>query len=166
MKPCALWVIQNSSHHLVPCHYVTPLMSGTLSPGTCAPSFPTTRPTSTSTGFLLSETDLCADPQEVSLCYLAELTIVTGYEPKDLSRKRGFTCQTIYSSTDQVELDTYDSAQNLVTPPPESDSNDERIRDLLVFHHCTHRSEKQMRNDRNFIALNEKTRCPVHHKIR
>ena len=65
--------------------FVTPLMSGTPSPGTCAPSFPTTRPTSTSSDFLPSETNPCADPQEVSLGYLAELTIFTGHEPKDLA---------------------------------------------------------------------------------
>ena len=37
---------------------------------------------------------------------------------------------------------------------------------LCWLHHCTHRSEKDVQNDRKFITLNEKTWCPVHLKIR
>ena len=113
--------------------YVTPLMSGTPSPGTCAPSFPTTRPTSTSSDFLPSETIPCADPQEVSLGYLAEPSLQV-MNPRILQETR-IHVSNHYSSTDQEKPDTYDSAQNLVTPPPESDLDDEQIRDLLASPH-------------------------------
>ena len=38
--------------------------------------------------------------------------------------------------------------------------------ELCWLHHCTNRCEKQVRNDRKFITLKEKTWCPVHLKIR
>ena len=80
--------------------YVTPLMSSTPSPGTCAPSFPKTRPPLKSSILLPGEIEPCADPQHVGIGYLAEPKTFTGYEPKLLTEdkgfaERGFMCQTI-----------------------------------------------------------------------
>ena len=75
--------------------YATLLMSGTLSPGTCALSFTMTQPTSTSSGFLSGETEPCHDPQQVSIGYLADPTTFASYEPKDLAEKQRFTCQAV-----------------------------------------------------------------------
>ena len=71
----ALCVVQNSSHctfderHTFTWHLH---------------SFPHNDTTLTSSNFLSSETNPCADPQEVSIGYLADPTTRTGYEPKDL----------------------------------------------------------------------------------
>ena len=58
-------------------------------------SFPHNDTTLTSSNFLSSEINTCADPREVSIGYLADPTTRTGYEPKDLAGKRGSTCQTV-----------------------------------------------------------------------
>ena len=52
-------------------------MSGTPSLGTCTLSFTMTRPTSTSSDFLSSETEPCHDPQQVSIGYLVDPTTFT-----------------------------------------------------------------------------------------
>ena len=70
--------IVHSLHPLGTCH-VTPLMTRTPSSGTCTP-FTTTRPTSTSSNFLSRETNPCADPQQMSTCYLADPTTFTFQE--------------------------------------------------------------------------------------
>ena len=57
--------------------YTTPLMSSTPPPGTCSPSFPTTRPSSTSFSLLPGEIEPCADPRPVSIGCLAEPTSFT-----------------------------------------------------------------------------------------
>ena len=52
MKPCALCIVQKCSHHLAPCHTLHLLMSSAPPLGTSTPSFPATRPTSTSSNLL------------------------------------------------------------------------------------------------------------------
>ena len=52
-------------------------MSSTPSPGTCTLSFPTARPTSTSSNFLSCEIEPSADPRHVSIGCLAQPTTFT-----------------------------------------------------------------------------------------
>ena len=74
MKLCALCIVQKCSQPSRAMSYTTPLMSSTPSLGICTPSFPTTRPTSTSSNFLSGEIEPCADPRHVSIGYLREPT--------------------------------------------------------------------------------------------
>ena len=67
----ALCVVQNGSHHRAACRTLH-ISCAAFAFGTCTPSFATTRPTSTSSDFLFSETNPCADPQGVDIDYLAD----------------------------------------------------------------------------------------------
>ena len=117
--------------------YTTLLMSSTPSLGTCTPSFPTTRPTSTSFNLLPGEVEPCADPQHVSVGYLAESITSTGYEPehltedKDLAEHEDLRVRPLFFHRQSI-ASTCDSAESIATLPPESDWDDEQIRALLA----------------------------------
>ena len=85
-------------------------MTSTLSPGTCTPSFPTTRPTSISSNLLPGEIEHCADLQQVSISHLAESTTFAYFErfnskshnASELPMRREFPCfadRSIFLST-------------------------------------------------------------------
>ena len=95
-------------------------------------------------------------------------TRITGISPKNkqLAEHEDLRVKPLFFHQPST-ASTYDSAESIVTPPPDSDLDDEQIRALLVSALLyTHRSEKRMRNDHKFITLHEKTWCPVHFKIR
>ena len=90
----------------------------------------------------------------------------TGYESKQLAEDRvtgdgHFTehedlrVKTL-SFHQSIKASTYDSAESIATPLPESDLEANNFV-LCWLHHCTYSSEKQVQNDRKFITLNEKT---------
>ena len=115
-----------------------------------------TRPTSTSSNFLSSETENCHDPQQVSIDSLADPTTNTGYEPKDLAEgDERFDTPPLFFHRPSF-TSTYVSAESIATRPPESDLDDEQVR-VWWLHHCTCRREKQVRTDHKFIILQEKT---------
>ena len=73
---------------------------------------------------------------------LAELASFTGYEPKQLPEHqdhRDFTEYKQFAEHEDLRVKpcssivlTYDSAESIVTPPPDSDLDDEQIRALLA----------------------------------
>ena len=65
--------------------------------------------------FLPREIEHCADPQEVSLGYLAEPTTCTGYEPKDLAGNEDFRVKPLFFHRPR-KASTYDSAESSATP--------------------------------------------------
>ena len=131
--------------------YTTPLISSTLSFGTCTPSFPTTRSTSTSSNFFSGEIEPCADPRRVSIGYLAEPTTFTGCEPKhftenkDLAEHQDLRVKPLFFHRPSI-ASTYQSAVLNRTWTKSKFV-------LCWLHHCTCRSEKQMRTDCKFITL-------------
>ena len=143
--------------------FVTPHLSITPTSGICTPSL--THPTSFSSDPLLGELQPCADLRQLERGSLAEFPSFTGYEPKD--HKLVTEDKRLSEYQDHVEHEdlrvkllffhraskasTYDSAESIATPH-EADFDDEHLRALLVSN-CTLRSERQMRNDRKFIAL-------------
>ena len=96
---------------------------------------PTTRFASTYSSFFFCEIEFCADPRHVSVGYLDEPAIFTGYEPKHLaedkklaehedSRAKPF----FFFRPNKVS--TYNSSESIGTHPLESDLYDEQIRVL------------------------------------
>ena len=92
---------------------------------------PTTRPASTSSNFLSSETTPCAVLQQVSTGYLADPTTFTGHEPKDLAENEVPRVNPLFTHRPR-KASTCDSAESIATLPPESDVADEQIRALLA----------------------------------
>ena len=84
-------------------------------------------------------------------------------EHQDLAEHEDFRVKPLFFHPPSM-ASTYDSAESIVTPPPDSDLDDEQIQCSAGI--TTVRSEKQMRNDHKFITLHQKTWCPVHLKIR
>ena len=110
-------------------HYLT-LLTSTGTP--VRPSIrPSTRPSLLST----SHGDLpCADPSTVSFGLLAETHSPTGYEPnaKGLTGEdTSFLFKPMFFHR-QSMTSTCDSAESIAVPPPESDLDDEQIRNMLV----------------------------------
>ena len=87
--------------------------------------------TSTCSHFLSSETELCHDPQQVSIGYLADPTNFTGYKPKDLSENEDLRVKPLLFHRPSL-TSTYDAAESIATLPPESDLDDDQIRTMLA----------------------------------
>ena len=128
-------VSQNShSSHLA--QYVSSLFLSHLNPtslSTCTPVQPSTRPSARPLLLSTSHGDLpCADPSNVSVGPLAGTHSPTGYEPKDLTEEdASILVKPMFFHRPSV-MSTYDSAESIATPPPESDLDDEQIRNMLA----------------------------------
>ena len=109
----------------------------------------------------------CADPQPHLSGALAEPPSLKGYEPKQLAETQDHR----HSEDNQLAehedprvkplffrrpdvTSTYDSAESIVTPPPDSDLDYEQIRALVASPLYL---QEQMRNDHKFITVHEKT---------
>ena len=80
--------------------YVTSLMSGTPSLGTCTLSITLIRPTSASSfscDLLPGETQTCADLRQLERGSLAEPPTITGYEHKHLAESKHLTEDTHFA---------------------------------------------------------------------
>ena len=74
----------------------------------------------------------CDDPINMSLGSLADLHSPTGYWPKDLAEEDNPVQVKPLFFHRPRKTSTYDSAESIATPPPESDFDDEQIRALLA----------------------------------
>ena len=124
-------------HH--PLSYVTPHM---ITPGTCTPSLSSTL---SSSHPLVSQLQSCGDLRPHPSGPLAEPGPFRGYEPRQLLKTgiTGISPETIsllntriyvsnlLSFLQPITASTYDSAESIMTPPPDSDLDDEQIRDML-----------------------------------
>ena len=75
----------------------------------------------------------------------------TGFEPSDLAEKDDLCVKPLFFHRSSI-TSTYDSAESIATPPPESDLDDAKF-GICWLHHCTCRREKQVRTDHKFITL-------------
>ena len=94
----------------------------------------------------LSKHKPCGDLRPHLSGALAEPPSFTGYEPKQLAKKqdhRHFTEDKRFAEHEDLRVNplffhrlsvvsTHDTAESIVTPPPDSDSDDEQIRALLA----------------------------------
>ena len=105
-----------------------------------------------STSFSQRAQKPCGDLRPHLSCVLAEPRPFTRYEPKREPGSQAFHRIRVkpLSFHQPITASTYDSAESIATPPPESDSDDQQLRALLA-----HRNEKQVQNDRKFINRNE-----------
>ena len=126
------------------------LSLSTFSLLTCTPSRPSTRP---STGLLqISSADEiyhCDDPTNASFGSLADLHSPASQKPKDLAEEDNpVQVQPLLFHRPSM-TSTYDSAESIATPLPESDLHDEQIRTLLA---SPQEREKQVLTDQEFIT--------------
>ena len=92
---------------------------------------------------------------EASFSPMPESTSPTGYEPnsliednsKDLNEMTSMEIKTMFFHMSSM-TSTYDPAESIATPRPESNLDDDQIRNMLTDH--------------EFITLSTKTQCPVH----
>ena len=61
---------------------------------------------------------------------MADVPPTTGYEPKGLAENDDPCVKPLFFHRPSI-ASTYDSAESIATPPPESDLDDEQIRALL-----------------------------------
>ena len=136
--------------------YTTYLLRSTLLLGTCTLSFPTARPTSTSSNLLPGEIEPCADPQHVGIGNLAEPRTFTSYEPNHLAEHQDL------AEHEDLRVKT------LFFHRPSTASTCEALRRSLLsrtwtmskfvfywLHCCTCKSEKQKRTDHNYHSVRE-----------
>ena len=81
----------------------------------------------------------CHDEQQVSIGHLADLPPPTGYEPKDRAEN------------EDLIASTYDSAESIATPSPQSDFDDEQIRALLAPPLHSQEREREASADRSQV---------------
>ena len=62
---------------------------------------------------------------------MADVRTCTGYEPKDLTENDDLCVKPVFFLRPSI-IWTYDSAESIATPPPESDLDDDQIRALLA----------------------------------
>ena len=113
--------------------YTTPELTSTFSPCTRTRSYPSARPTSTSSTFHSGEINPCHDSQQGSIGYVADVRTSTVYEPKDLAEIDDLCVKQLFFYRPSF-TSTHESARSIATPPPESDLDDEQIRALLASH--------------------------------
>ena len=105
----------------------------TTSLSTRTPVRPSTRPSTRPSLMSTSHGDLSgADPSNVSFGPLAETHPPTGYEPKDLTEEDNSGLVKLMFFHRPRVTSTYDSAESIATLPPESDLDDEQIRNALA----------------------------------
>ena len=115
--------------------YVTPHL---ITPSTGTPSLSSTLSSSHVLNPPLSEHKPCGDPRPPLSGALAEHRPFTGYEPRQLAENQDhkhFTEDKQFnplSSHQPITASTYDSAESIATPPPDSDFDDEQLRALLA----------------------------------
>ena len=73
----------------------------------------------------------CHDPHRVSIGFLADVPPTTGHQPKDLAENDDVCVKPLFFHRPST-TSTYDSAESMETPPPESDLDEEQIRALLA----------------------------------
>ena len=113
---------------LFPSHLSTTSLSA------CTPVRPSTRRSTRPSLMSTSHGDLpFADPSKVSFGLLAETHTPTSYEPKDLTEEdTSMLVKPMFFHRPKM-TSTYDSAEGIATPPPpESDVDDEQIRNMLA----------------------------------
>ena len=147
MKLCAFSKTVHTSRNM---SYITPELTSTFSPCTRTPSYPSARATSTSPSFHSGEINPCHDPQQASVGYVADVRTCTGYEPKDLAENDDLCVKPLFFHRPCISW-TYDSAENIATPPPESDLDDEQIRALLASRLYL-KGEKQVRTEKENLV--------------
>ena len=123
-----------------------PSLLNTTSRSTCTPIRPSARPSarlSTRPSLMpTSHGDLpYADPSNVSFCPLVESHFRTGYEPKNLTEEDNSILVKSTFFHGRSMTSTCESAESIATPPPESDLDDEQMRNML--HYCLYKEEKQ-----------------------
>ena len=92
----------------------------------------TRTPTSTSL-FPSHGDDHCDDPRPgATFGRPADSNTLTGYEPNDLIEMNNTEVTPIFFHRPSV-TSTYDSVESTATPPPESDLDDEQMRDMLAL---------------------------------
>ena len=116
MKLCAF---SKTDHTWRNMSYITPELTSTISP--CTARLPQ----------LLRVSILASDPQQASIGNVADVRTCTGYEPKDLAENDDLCVKPVFFHRPSISW-TYDSAENIATPPPDSDLDDEQIRALLA----------------------------------
>ena len=147
-KLCVLVIVQKCSHYFAPCHTLHYWWAAHFHLAFALFLFPRHDLLPTYSNFFSGEIEFCADTRHVSVGYLAEPAIFTGYEPKHLARRqgvcrtRGFICQTNYSSTDRTQFRVAIRLRAL----GRTLLNRTCTMSKFVFcglHHCICRSEKQ-----------------------
>ena len=81
---------------------------------------------------------------------MADVRTCTGYEPKDLAENDDLCVKPVFFHRPSISW-TYDSAENIATPPPDSDLDDEQIRALLASRLYL-KGEKQVRTERENLV--------------
>ena len=123
--------------------YLTPHLSVAPTPSTCTPSLSSTQSSSHPP---FSQLQPCAELQPYLSGSLAEPPSFTGYDSKQLAESQDhkhFTEDNQLAEHEDLRVkplffhrpsmaSTYDSAESIVTPPPDSDLDDEQIRALLA----------------------------------
>ena len=106
----------------------------TISLSTCTPIRPPIRPSTRPSMLSASHGDMpCDDPSNVSFGSVAESHSPTSYEPKDLTAEdTSLQVEPMFFHRPSV-TSTYDPAESIATPPPppESDLDDEQVRNML-----------------------------------
>ena len=157
MKQCAFSKTVHTSRNM---SCITPELTSTCPPCTCNPSYPSARPTSTSPIVHSSEINPCHDPQQASIGYMADVPPTTSYELKDLEENDDPRVKLLFFNRPSF-TSTYDSAESIATPPPESDLDDEQICALLTS--PLYLQEREASADRSPVYHSAReTWCQVH----
>ena len=147
MNPCAFSKTVHTSRNM---SCMTPELTSIFLPCTRTSSYPSARPTSTSPTFHSSDINPCHDPQQASIGYMAGVRTFTGYEPKDLAEKDDLCVKPMFFHR-PIITSTYDSAERIATPPPESDLDNEQIRALLASPLYLQEREREASADRSQV---------------
>ena len=161
MRQCAFSQTVHTSRNR---SYRTPELTSTFSLCTRTPSYPSARLTSISPSVQSSAINPCHDPEQASIGYMADVPPTTGYESKDLQENDDLCVKPLFLHRPSIPS-TYDSAEGIATPPPESDLDDEQISVLLGS--PLHLQERETSADRSQVYhCGRETWCQVHLKFR
>ena len=125
---------------------------------TCTPIRPSSRPSTRLSLTSTSHGDLsCADPSNVSFGPLAETHSPTGYEPNDLTEEDNSVLVKPLFFHRPSMTSTCDSAESIATIPPESDLDDEQVRNTPVSPLYLQKREASADRSRVYHSLREKS---------
>ena len=100
---------------------------------TCTPVRLTTRPSTRPPLTLFSHGDYtCADLSNASSGPVPESTSLTGFEPNNLMEDNTMEIKPILFHKPNM-TSTYDTSESIATHPPDSDLDDDQIRNMLAF---------------------------------
>ena len=103
----------------------------------------------------------CADPSNSSFGPVPDSTSPTGYEPNNLIEENSMEIKPMFFHEPSM-TSTYDTSESIATPPPESDLDDEQLREKLASPLHLQERETQVPTDHELITPTEKTQCQVH----